>query len=301
MELRHMRYFVAVAETENVSRAAARLHLSQPALSRQIHDLEAELKVALFERTGRNLRLTAAGEALLAHGRRVLDEAGAFRERARAIGDGEAGILRAGATPHSLQRLFPRMLQRFRRIMPGVEVRLTEGVSHALIDALRRDELDLVFTSYHPEFGEASLPAGAVSLVAVTDGRGRQRKGSIEVAELEDEPLLLLQRGYGSRDLFDAACRVARVRVNLFLESDASGTLMALASAGCGIAVLPTTAPLRARGISVHKLTHGGKLLEVQTAVHWNARRFLPPYAQRFATELAELARREFSRPAIRR
>jgi DNA-binding transcriptional LysR family regulator len=71
MELRHLRYFVAVAETENVSKAAVALRLSQPALSRQIHDLEAELKVALFERTGRNVRLTGAGEDLLAYGRRV--------------------------------------------------------------------------------------------------------------------------------------------------------------------------------------------------------------------------------------
>lgn len=301
MELRHLRYFVAVAETENVTRAAVRLNLSQPALSRQIHDLEAELKVALFERKGRNLRLTAAGEALLAQGQRVLDEAGAFRERARAIGGGEVGILRAGATPQSLQRLFPTMLRRFRRVMPGVEVRLTEGDSNALIGALRRDELDLAFTSYQPEFGAASLPAGAVSLVALTEGRGRPRKGAIEVGELEDEPLLLLQRGYGSRDLFDAVCRVARIRVNIFLESDASGTLMALAGAGCGIAVLPTTVPLPVRGVSVHQLTHGGRVLEVQTAVHWNARRLLPPYAKRFAAELAELARREFSRPAIQR
>src|SRR5215510_2073952 len=94
MELRHLRYFVAVAEAGNVSKAAAALHLSQPALSRQIHDLEAELNVALFERSGRRLRLTGAGEDLLGYGRRVLDQAGAFRERARAIGSGEAGLLR---------------------------------------------------------------------------------------------------------------------------------------------------------------------------------------------------------------
>src|SRR5262245_64326286 len=118
MDLRHLRYFVAVAETQNVSKAAVALRLSQPALSRQIHDLEAELQIALFERAGRNLRLTGAGEDLLAYGRRALDSAGAFRDRARAIGSGEAGVLRAGATPQSLQRLFPPIIQRFRRLMP---------------------------------------------------------------------------------------------------------------------------------------------------------------------------------------
>lgn len=294
MELRHLRYFVAVAETENVSKAAAALRLSQPALSRQIHDLEAELNIALFERSGRQLRLTGAGEDLLSYGRRVLDEAGTFRERARAIGSGEAGVLRVGATPQSLQRLFPMLIQRFRRIMPGVELHLTEGDMIMLVEALRRGSVHLAFTGYHPEFGAAYLPVYAVPLFAV--GKGRQRGSTVEVKELEDVPLLLLHRGYGARTLFDAACRIAHVRTNIVLESNASATLLALARAGVGVAVLPGTIAIPRGGLNVRRLIQDRKPVEMQTAVHWNPRHFLPPYAERFARELAEHARREFSR-----
>jgi DNA-binding transcriptional LysR family regulator len=299
MELRHLRYFVAVAETENVSKAAAALRLSQPALSRQLHDLEAELKVALFERTGRNLRLTGAGEDLLAYGRRVLDQAGAFRERARAIGGGQAGVLRVGATPQTLQRLFPAIIQRFRRIMPAVELRLTEGDADALVEALRRGDLHLAFTGYRPEFGAACVPAGAVPMLVIGDGqrvRGRTTRGTIEIGALEDVPLLLLHSGYGSRTLFDAACRVARIRTNVFLESNAPDTLLALVKAGCGLAVLPGTVSLPRDGLRVRRLMQGGKPVEMPVVVHWNPRQFLPPYAERFAEELAQHARGEFSR-----
>ena len=300
MDLRHLRYFVAVAETENVSKAAAALRLSQPALSRQIHDLEAELKVALFERTGRNLRLTGAGEDLLAYGRRVLDQAGAFRERARAIGGGQAGVLRVGATPQTLQRLFPAIIQRFRRIMPAVELRLTEGDANALVEALRRGDLHLAFTGYQPEFGAACVPAGAVPMLVIGDGRqrvrGRMSRSTIEIGALEDVPLLLLHSGYGSRTLFDAACRVARIRTNVFLESNAPDTLLALVQAGCGLAVLPGTVLLPREGFTVRRLVQDGKAVEMPVVVHWNPRHFLPPYAESFAAELAQHARREFSR-----
>ena len=297
MELRHLRYFVAVAETENVSKAAVALHLSQPALSRQIHDLEAELKVALFERTGRNLRLTGAGEDLLAYGRRVLDQAGAFRERARAIGGGQAGVLRVGATPQTLQRLFPAIIERFRCIMPAVELRLTEGNADALVEALRRGDLHLAFTGYQPEFGAACVPAGAVPMLIIDDGRQRVRgrRGTIEIGELEDVPLLLLHSGFGSRTLFDAACRVARIRTSVFLESNAPDTLLALVKAGCGLAVLPGSVSLPRDGFTVRKLLQDGKPLLMPVVVHWNPRHFLPPYAERFATMLADHARREYS------
>src|SRR5215469_10077093 len=101
MELRHLRYFIAVAEGASVSKAADAIRVSQPALSRQIHDLEKEVGVALFERTGRRLHLTGAGEDLVAYARKVLNEAAAFRERARILHSGDTGVLRVGATPQS--------------------------------------------------------------------------------------------------------------------------------------------------------------------------------------------------------
>jgi len=294
MELRHLRYFVAVAETENVSRAAGRVRISQPALSRQIHDLEAELGVALFERAGRNLRLTGAGEDLLVHGRKVLNEADALRERARALHRGDAGVLHVGATPQTLQRLFPTVLRRYRRYLPSVEVRLTEGHPAALHDLLRRGGLHLAITAYRPELKAAFRPAGAVPLLVIGSGGARKTRATIELRALEDAPLLLLQRGFGSRDLFDAACQFARIRTSIFLESSAPATLLAFALGGCGLAILPATVALPRSGLAVQMLVQDGKPLEIRLAVQWNPLRHLPPYAERFAEELAAESLREY-------
>jgi DNA-binding transcriptional LysR family regulator len=300
MELRHLRYFVAIADTGTVSRAAGRVHISQPALSRQIHDLEAELGVALFERAGRNLRLTGAGEDLLVHSRNVLHEADALRERARALQGGDAGILRVGATPQTLQRLFPPVLARFRARSPSIDVRLTEGHPAGLLDLIRQGELHLAFTTYQPELRSACRLAGTAPLLAVSDG-GRTLRRTVEVRALEDVPLLLLQRGFGTRDLFEAACHVAHIRPAIFLESSAPATLLSLVRAGCGVAILPATVALPRTGFAVHKLLQDGKPLLARLAVHWNPLRHLPHYAERFAEDLAAESRTMHGSPARRR
>ena len=115
MELRHLRYFVSVAEQGSVSKAAQQVHVSQPALSRQIRDLEAELGVQLFDRVGRRVELTAEGEDLLRHCRDVLAQAESVRERARALHGGVVGVLRVGAPPQTTQSILAGFLVRYRR------------------------------------------------------------------------------------------------------------------------------------------------------------------------------------------
>ena len=126
MELRHLRYFVAVADAGSVSRAATQLRVTQPALSRQIRDLETELGLPLFDRVGRRLQLTAAGETLLARTRDVLRAAESLREEAGALAGGATGTLRLGATAQTLESLISAFLVGFRRQWPGVDVRLIE-------------------------------------------------------------------------------------------------------------------------------------------------------------------------------
>lgn len=303
MELRHLRYFVAVAENGgNVSKAAGRIRISQPALSRQVHDLESELGVALFERAGRRLYLTGAGEDLLAYGRKVLNEAMAFRARARVLHGGDAGVLRVGATPQSIQRLFPSVLAKFRKAMPRVDVRLTEAPSVALLDLIRSGTLHLAFATYEPELRKGAhlvgvMPLYAVSARAVSSEPGGKK--TLEVDALEDVPLLLLQPGFGTRELFDAACHVAHIRPSIFLESNAPATLLSLVRAGCGTAILPGTIDLRDSGLLIQRLVQDGVPLEFRVAVHWNPQRFLPPYAERFAEELAAHAVKEYAAAAL--
>jgi LysR family nitrogen assimilation transcriptional regulator len=139
VELRHLRYFVAVAEAGSVSLAARRLNGTQPALSRQIRDLEQELGVRLFDRIGRKIVLMVDGDELLGHARRLLADTEAFRERAQALGGGESGVLRIGGTPQFIEAALPEVLARYRRARPVVEVRVIEDGQRRSLHAYARE------------------------------------------------------------------------------------------------------------------------------------------------------------------
>src|SRR3979490_371875 len=143
MNLQHLRAFAAIVDTGGVARAAARLHLSQPALSRQIQALEAELGVPLFGRIGRRVQLTSEGEDLLRCGPRLLAEADSLGERARSLKTGETGILRVGTTPQVIENLLAHFLTHYRRRHPGVEVHLVEDGGVRLHGRLERGDVHL--------------------------------------------------------------------------------------------------------------------------------------------------------------
>src|SRR5215470_18123910 len=146
MDLHQLRTFLAVADTGGVARAAVRLNLSQPAASRQIQVLEAELGVPLFDRLGRRVRLTSEGEDLLRRGRRLLTEADSLGERARLLKAGETGILRVGATPQVIENMLANFLTQYRRRHPAVEVHLVEDGGVRLPSRLERGDVLLAFT-----------------------------------------------------------------------------------------------------------------------------------------------------------
>ena len=143
MELRHLRYFVAVADAGSVSRAAQRLNITQPALSRQIQDLEREFACRLFDRIGRRIALTRDGEDILERTRRLLADAEGLGERARALAGGEAGVLRIGAVPQFIETALPEVLTRYSLTHPGIEVELVEDGGGLLLRRLQQGELHL--------------------------------------------------------------------------------------------------------------------------------------------------------------
>src|SRR5690348_3145905 len=145
MELRHLRYFIAAAEQENVSRAALRLHVSQPALSRQIRDLEDELGFALFQRSAKSLRLSEAGRTFLAEARAVLARAADAVEAAKAVATGQRGELHSGYAPTPTARLLPPALRAFQAAHPGVRVKLHDLSTEEMVGGLRAGTLQLAF------------------------------------------------------------------------------------------------------------------------------------------------------------
>src|SRR5277367_3059802 len=146
MELRHLRYFVVVAEEQNVTRAAERLHVSQPPLSRQIRDLEQELGVQLFRRTAKSLALTEAGKIFLNEARGVLLQADKAVQTVRAVASADRGQLRIGYAPSLTVELLPKALRGFERERPGVRVSLHDLSTEECVQKLAARKLDVALT-----------------------------------------------------------------------------------------------------------------------------------------------------------
>ena len=300
MELRHLRYFVTVADAAGVSRAAQRLRMTQPALSRQIRDLERELGLRLFDRVGRRIVLTAEGDDLLRRCRDLLSGVESLAARADALRGGERGVLRVGSTPQTLESVFAGFLTRYGRRRPGIEIHLTEGGGPALLHRLDLGELHLVVAAPPPTAvaapsgltGRLLFPGRILAVVPLEHRLARRR--SVDVAELASERLLVPGRDFGTRQWFDAACQVAHVRPEIVLESAAPHTLVALAAAGHGLALVPSNLRVSRPGVRRVPVVQEGKSLGGWVAVQWNPRRSLPVYAQDFVADIAAYTRRTY-------
>jgi LysR family transcriptional regulator, benzoate and cis,cis-muconate-responsive activator of ben and cat genes len=143
MELRHLRYFVAVAEEQNVTRAAVRLHVSQPPLSRQIRDLEDELGIALFDRDANTVRLTEAGRVFLTEARIILRRTADAAEMAKDVAGGKRGVIHVGYAPSLTVELLPRALKCFRESSPGVRVQLHDLSTQGMLRGLTRGKIQV--------------------------------------------------------------------------------------------------------------------------------------------------------------
>lgn len=289
-----LRTFVAVVEAGGVHRAVARLHLSQPAASRQINALEATLGVQLFDRVGRNLKLTPEGEGVLRLGRRLLGQVESFNEQAAALKKGETGILRVAATPMVIENTLADFLGPYRRRHPAIEVQLVEEGGIAMLRRLEFGDVHLALIAVDDDrFRVRPLyPVRGIAVIANDHKFSRRR--TIEAAELADEPLLLLRSEFASRDWFETACRVARIRPRVLLESAAPHTAIALASAGYGIAVVPSTVVLSGSQVRGVPLLERGAAIGRWLRVAWQPERFLSPYAEQFIDELCRHCRRQY-------
>lgn len=303
MNLRHLRTFAAIVDTGGIARAAARLHLSQPALSRQIHALEGDLGVPLFNRIGRGVQLTSEGEDLLRRSRHLLAEADSLGEHARSLKAGEAGLLRVGAAPHVIEKVLADFLTDYRRGHPGVEVQLIEDGGVAIQGRLERGHCDLAMTTGTEGTRFQAQPVYPIHLVAAISPEHRlARQTVLEVARLADEPLLLTQRGFGSRAWFDIACQMATIQPRVLLESAAPRTVVALAATNYGIGILPSNALGSTEAVRVLPLVHRGAPIGKWQCAAWDPRRFLAPYAKQFVAEIAASCRRRYpGRDLVRR
>ena len=245
MELRHLRYFIGVAEEENVSRAALKLHVSQPALSRQIRDLEDELGFLLLERGARSVRLTEAGRAFLTEARAVVQRAEDAVKTARAIATGGVGELHVGYAPSLTPRILPRTLRAFQAELPNVRVRLHDLSTEEMLAGLREGKLQIAFVARPTpamlrglRFEELLRDSLCLAVAPKHPLAGRR---SVTLAEVAREPLIT----YSRKDYPDAHENLAalfaaiKIKPRIAEEHDSVSSLIAAVESGAGVAVAP--------------------------------------------------------------
>jgi DNA-binding transcriptional LysR family regulator len=247
MELRHLRYFVAVAEELHFTRAAERLHIGQPPLSQQIQALEAELDVQLFERNKRSVRLTAAGLLFLDDARRILGLSEQAATTARRAHRGEIGELRIGFTYSTpFTPLFARVINRYRQLYPEVTLTLLETGTLHQIDAISQRAMDLGFL--RPP--EVVIPDTIVLTVLHEDRmlavlpveHPLAARAQLALADLAGVPFVMYSKkaGTGFHPRLLRLCRAAGFEPLIGQEAGEAPTIIGLVAAGCGISVLPT-------------------------------------------------------------
>jgi DNA-binding transcriptional LysR family regulator len=272
MELRHLRYFVAVAEELHFGRAAERLHVVQPAVSEQIRKLEQELGVRLLNRTKRTASLTEAGAALLAEARRVLQQVEMARLATHEARDRVANRLRIGYTPASLPISVPRALHQLATSMRGLETSLEAGFGMEMLAAVRDERLDAAIVSLPaPTAGLRTTALGYERAVAAFPSTHRHAvRPAIRLDQVAPERIVLLPRE-ASRPFYDAviaACQDAGVSPSLVQPSGVcvEPALLAVGS-GAGIGLFPESVADRYSTPGVRFVSIDGDQPAVPTAI----------------------------------
>ena len=245
MELHQLRYFVAVADEGSFTAAALRLYLSQPSLSVQIRKLEQDVGARLFERTSRQVVLTAAGSALLEHAQLALDQLERGRQRVAEVSGVREGEVRVGVLPSIGARMLPEVLAEFRRVHPRVDVRIVEhDVSREFEQLVRSGELDLAITRMPLTLSGLRSDVLVREPVLLLVPAGHRLAGLQEAAlhELAGEEIVGMRTGYGLRDLADQLLAEAGVRPRLVLETGQLAIVHGMVAAGMGVALLPRLA-----------------------------------------------------------
>jgi len=267
VDLRQLRYFVAIVEEGSLSRAAARLHVSQPPLSTQIKALEDELGVQLLLRGNRGVSPTAAGKVFYEDVRVLLARLDQARQRARQVHEGEVGVLAVGFVSIADYSILPPTLKRFRGRAPGVEVQLHELTTDAQIRELRAGRLDLsigLAPVDEPDLQFERLLREALVLAAPAGHAALQSEGAVDLRLLARESFIVPPRDIapGLYDLLISRCRAAGFVPRITQSARQMQTIVGLVSSGMGVALVPSSVqnlqrpgvqyrPLRGRAATV--------------------------------------------------
>ncbi len=254
MELRHLRYFAAVAEELHFGRAAERLNISQPPLSRQIKELEEELGFALFVREYHKVRLTNAGKTYLSRIKRILDKLEAAKHDASDVAAGHKGRLKIGYSTHLSYVYLPRFLAAFQREAPGIAVDLTEAPSPKLAQALREKTVDLAFPMMPIEAGGMIVEEFLIEplVIVLPQNHPCAYRERVSLRLLAQENFILCRRYSegGFHEIVVQLCKDAGFLPTVQHTAERKQTVVDLVAQGMGVSVTPaSTMELRSDGV----------------------------------------------------
>ena len=243
VELRHLRYFLAVAEEKHFGRAADRLHMAQPPLSSQIKQLETELGTLLLERTTRKVELTDAGALLMKRARQILADVEAAKTDVGEIGRGAAGVLRVGFSGTATYRLMPEIVRVARERFPLVRLQISgEMLTPQMEEGLLENRLDTAILRPPVQSTEISLEEIQQSRLVVALNRQHplaDSSGPLNISELANENIVGYPRGSSVSSVVSELTRQAGFRPHIVQEATETSTLIALVGAGLGVAFVP--------------------------------------------------------------
>jgi DNA-binding transcriptional LysR family regulator len=288
MELRHLRYFVTVAELLNFTKAATRLRVAQPALSRQIRDLEDELGAPLLERGPRAVKLTEAGTVFLPEAKAILQHATEATEAVRAVVRGERGQIQVGYAPTPTIELLPCALHAYQNLAPGVRVTLHDMSTEEMLRGLNEGKLDLclmVKPSVKAMRGlKFELLREYPMCVAVSKTHRFAKSKQVALAQLANEPLLAFSRAdYPEyHAMLEEFFSPDGSKLRIVEEHDSVSSVIAAAEIGRGVAILPSSAGILAGGrVKLRPIFPAPTPIDVCAA--YNPKHFSPA-AQKFLT-----------------
>src|SRR5579885_1333430 len=285
MELRHIRYFVRAAELMHFTRAAESLYVSQPTLSTHIQQLEEELGEPLFDRVGRNVQLTAAGQLFLKYGQSALESLDVAKEKITALKDLVSGTVRVGALLTFGYEILPKWIGSFHASHPQLRIDIQTGPSDQIESEILSGGIDLGLAFVPPVsddiHGEVLL-VDRVYLV-VSEAHALARRKQISVGEMADLPLAMVTRRWAARRIYDSFLADNQVAPNILVESDDLHVLLKLATTGDVAVMMPRVAVGKNPALRLIPIEDSPK---VEYGILWHAHGYLSPAAQAFLSHI---------------
>jgi DNA-binding transcriptional LysR family regulator len=293
LELRHLRYFVAVAEELHFSRAAQRLRIAQPPLSQQIRKLEEHIGCPLFRRNSRMVALTAAGETLLERSRYILRRLDEDVESVRRVGRGEIGTLTVGFIGSAMLTVLPTLIGSYRRRFAKVDLRLRELTTSSLVEAIRQGAVDLGFLRDAGPAEDLILETVVAErfVVALSEKHRLVKRKKISLVDLKNDSLILFSRELGplAWDKTIALCETSGFRPAIVQDAPEWLTVLRLVSSGLGFSIAPAcVATIRTPGVVCRELTKCPTLTNIELARRGD---HLNPIMETFLTEARNMFR----------